>query len=241
MIAALSRFDFTLLDAARTLGCSFPAAIVRVMTPALAPAYLTAGLFAFLASMDNYPVSIFLTDARTKTLPIKMLQYIEESPDPSIAALSTLILIATLGAADDRRSRGRPASPGRTGGVADVTIALTPSSARDFLGYGRDKPAPRWPGGASVAVSVRRQFRGGRGIFDQRRRRPQRGDLRSRAPARGQARPLSRQPFRVWRARGLVARHGRARSARRQGDGQRLRPGGRAAADARARRDRARP
>ena len=61
-----------------------------------APAYLTAALFAFLASMDNYPVSIFVTDARTKTLPIKMLQYIEESPDPSIAALSTLILIATL-------------------------------------------------------------------------------------------------------------------------------------------------
>ncbi len=52
------------------------------MAPALAPAYLTSGLFAFLASMDNYPVSIFLTDARTKTLPIKMLQYIEESPGP---------------------------------------------------------------------------------------------------------------------------------------------------------------
>jgi putative spermidine/putrescine transport system permease protein len=96
MVAALSRFDFSLLDAARTLGCGFPAALVRVMAPALAPAYLTAGLFAFLASMDNYPVSIFLTDARTKTLPIKMLQYIEESPDPSIAALSTLILLATL-------------------------------------------------------------------------------------------------------------------------------------------------
>ena len=46
--------------------------------------------------MDNYPVSIFLTDARAKTLPIKMLQYIEESPDPSIAVLSTLIPIATL-------------------------------------------------------------------------------------------------------------------------------------------------
>ena len=96
MIAGLSRFDFTLIDAARTLGCSFPASIFRVMAPALAPAYLTSGLFAFLASMDNYPVSIFLTDARMKTLPIKMLQYIEESPDPSIAALSTLILLATL-------------------------------------------------------------------------------------------------------------------------------------------------
>jgi putative spermidine/putrescine transport system permease protein len=96
MIAGLSRFDFTLLDAARTLGCSFSASIYRVMVPALAPACLTASLFSFLASMDNYPVSIFLTDARSKTLPIKMLQYIEESPDPSIAALSTLILIATL-------------------------------------------------------------------------------------------------------------------------------------------------
>jgi len=78
------------------LGCGFASSIWRVMVPALAPAYLTAALFAFLASMDNYPVSIFLTDARAKTLPIKVLQYIEESPDPSIAALSTMILIATL-------------------------------------------------------------------------------------------------------------------------------------------------
>jgi putative spermidine/putrescine transport system permease protein len=96
MIAGLSRFDFTLIDAARTLGCSFMSSIWRVMVPALAPAYLIAALFSFLASMDNYPVSIFLTDARAKTLPVKMLQYIEESPDPSIAALSTLILVATL-------------------------------------------------------------------------------------------------------------------------------------------------
>ena len=96
MIAALARFDFALIDAARTLGCSFPAALLRVMVPTLAPAYVTAALFAFLASMDNYPVSIFLTDARAKTLPIKMLQYIEESPDPTLAALSTLILLATL-------------------------------------------------------------------------------------------------------------------------------------------------
>ncbi len=96
MVAGLSRFDFTLIDAARMLGCGFASSIWRVMVPALAPAYLTVALFALLASMDNYPVSIFLTDAGAKTLPIKMVQYIEESPDPSIAALSTMILIATL-------------------------------------------------------------------------------------------------------------------------------------------------
>jgi putative spermidine/putrescine transport system permease protein len=54
-------------------------------------------MFAFLASMDNYPISIFFADAWTKTLPIQMLQYVEESPDPIIAAISSgLILLAVL-------------------------------------------------------------------------------------------------------------------------------------------------
>jgi putative spermidine/putrescine transport system permease protein len=97
VVAALSLFDFTLIDAARTLGLSYPAALAKVLVPALAPAFLTSGLFAFLASMDNYPISIFFTDAWTKTLPIQMLQYVEERPDPTIAAISALlILLAAL-------------------------------------------------------------------------------------------------------------------------------------------------
>ncbi|WP_428666068.1 ABC transporter permease [Reyranella sp.] len=97
VLAALSLFDFSLIDAARTLGCSYPMAITRVLVPALGPAFLTSGMFAFLASMDNYPISIFFTDAWTKTLPIQMLQFVEENPDPTIAAISTgLVLLAIL-------------------------------------------------------------------------------------------------------------------------------------------------
>jgi putative spermidine/putrescine transport system permease protein len=95
--AALSLFDFTLIDAARTLGLTYPAALVRVLVPSLAPAFLTSGLFAFLASMDNYPISIFFTDAWTKTLPIQMLQVVEERPDPTIAAISALLILLALG------------------------------------------------------------------------------------------------------------------------------------------------
>lgn len=91
--AALALFDFTLIDAARTLGLSYGRAILKVLVPALAPAFLTSGMFAFLASMDNYPISIFFADAWTKTLPIQMLQYVEESPDPMIAAISTLLIL----------------------------------------------------------------------------------------------------------------------------------------------------
>jgi len=96
LLAAMASFDFSLVDAARTLGLSYPMAVLKVLTPNLAPAFLTSGLFAFLASMDNYPISIFLTDARNKTLPIKMLQYLEEQPDPSIAAMSTGLIALAL-------------------------------------------------------------------------------------------------------------------------------------------------
>ena len=46
MIAGLARFDFTLIEAARTLGCTYPGGVLRVMVPALAPSFLIAGLFA---------------------------------------------------------------------------------------------------------------------------------------------------------------------------------------------------
>lgn len=92
LTAGLTLFDFTLIDAARTLGLSYPAAVLKVMVPGLAPAFLTGALFGFLSSIDNYPISIFLTDVYHRTLPIELLQYIGESPDPTVAAVSTLII-----------------------------------------------------------------------------------------------------------------------------------------------------
>jgi len=96
VIGSLSLFDFTLIDAARTLGCSYVGAVRKVLIPNLAPAFMTSGMFAFLASMDNYPISIFFTDAWTKTLPIQMLQFVEERPDPTIAAISTCLIVLAV-------------------------------------------------------------------------------------------------------------------------------------------------
>jgi putative spermidine/putrescine transport system permease protein len=96
LYSALSLFDFSLIDAARTLGCSYPQAILRVLLPNLAPAFLTSGIFAFLASMDNYAISIFFANAWTKTLPIQMLQFVEERPDPTIAAISTCLMALSV-------------------------------------------------------------------------------------------------------------------------------------------------
>jgi putative spermidine/putrescine transport system permease protein len=96
VLASLALFDFAMIDAARTLGCSYPGALVRVLVPNIGPAFLSGGLFAFIMSFDNYAVSIFLPDVRTKTLPIQMLHYLGESPDPTLAAISTLLIALTV-------------------------------------------------------------------------------------------------------------------------------------------------
>ena len=96
VLASLSMFDFAMVDAARTLGCSCPLALWRVLVPNILPGFVSGALFAFIASFDNYPVSMFLVDVRTKTLPIQLLNYLEISPDPTLAAVSTLLIGLTV-------------------------------------------------------------------------------------------------------------------------------------------------
>ena len=61
---------------------------------------------AFVVSFDEFDVSFFLTRGNNMTLPIRMYLYMQELEDPSLAALSTLligvsimlvVLVASLG------------------------------------------------------------------------------------------------------------------------------------------------
>jgi putative spermidine/putrescine transport system permease protein len=96
VLASLSHFDFAMVDAARMLGYSYPRAIWKVLVPNILPGFVSGALFAFIASFDNYPVSIFLVDVRTKTLPIQLLNQLEMSPDPTVAAASALLILGTI-------------------------------------------------------------------------------------------------------------------------------------------------
>ena len=89
-------FDFTLIDAARTLGSSYSRSLWKVLLPNIMPGFISGALFAFIASFDNYPVSMFLVDVRTKTLPIQLLNQLETLPDPTVAAISSMLILATL-------------------------------------------------------------------------------------------------------------------------------------------------
>lgn len=96
ILASLTHFDFAMVDAARMLGYSYPRALWKVLVPNILPGFVSGALFAFIASFDNYPVSIFLVDVRTKTLPIQLLNQLEMSPDPTVAAASALLILGTI-------------------------------------------------------------------------------------------------------------------------------------------------
>jgi len=50
-------------------------------------------LLAFIVSFDQVESSIFLTRGENNTLPIEMFLYMEKWQDPTIAALSTLLIV----------------------------------------------------------------------------------------------------------------------------------------------------
>jgi putative spermidine/putrescine transport system permease protein len=96
LYAAFVLFDFTMIDAARSLGCSHAAALWRVLVPNVLPSFVTAGMFAFLASVDNYALALFLGDVRNVTLPIQILNYLDRASDPSVAAIASLMVVLTV-------------------------------------------------------------------------------------------------------------------------------------------------
>ena len=95
MLASLHGIDAELENAARVLGASGPVAFFTVTLPLARPGIAAGALFSFIVSFDNVPVSIFLLGASQVTLPVKIFSAIEYGVDPSIAAISTMLIVAT--------------------------------------------------------------------------------------------------------------------------------------------------
>lgn len=96
VLASLQLFDFNQLEAAGTLGARPAYAFRRVLIPQIMPGIVAGALFAFVTSFDNYAVTMFLVDARTLTLPIRIINYTETSPDPTISAIATLLFVMSV-------------------------------------------------------------------------------------------------------------------------------------------------
>jgi putative spermidine/putrescine transport system permease protein len=95
-MAALAQLDPGLLDVSHSLGAGGWYTFRRVTLPLIGRGVGAGAFLAFMASFDNVPVSLFLADERTEVLPIHLWQQIETNLDVRTAAVSGVIVLATL-------------------------------------------------------------------------------------------------------------------------------------------------
>jgi putative spermidine/putrescine transport system permease protein len=95
--ATLYGFDEALEYAAMSLGASRWGAFRQVTLPLIGPGVVAGALFAFVTSFDELIVALFVSGTTAVTLPRRMWEGIRFEIDPTIAAVST-ILIAFTGA-----------------------------------------------------------------------------------------------------------------------------------------------
>ncbi len=99
LTAALVRADVDTEAAARDLGAHPLRAFAAATLPQIRPALVATALFAFILSFDEVDASVFLLPIDRQTLPVWMYTYMQQYQDPTLAALSALLIGASLAVA----------------------------------------------------------------------------------------------------------------------------------------------
>jgi putative spermidine/putrescine transport system permease protein len=94
--ASLVTVDRNLELAAGSLGASPWVSFRRVTLPLIMPGVVAGLILSFLTSWDEVIVAILLASPRFATIPVELFGQIRQSPTPTAAALSTLLMVAGL-------------------------------------------------------------------------------------------------------------------------------------------------
>ena len=97
-LVALSRVDRKLDMAARALGATLSQSIMYIILPNTKFGIITAALMAFILSWEEITVTLFITSASVVTLPREMWNGMRDNVDPAIAAISSILIVFTIGA-----------------------------------------------------------------------------------------------------------------------------------------------
>ncbi len=83
-------------EAARTMGANWWQRYLLVLLPMCKSGIFAGAFFAFNISFDDAVVALFLRSPSVETLPLAIYGRLEFSPDPSVAAVSTLMVLVTV-------------------------------------------------------------------------------------------------------------------------------------------------
>ncbi len=91
----LQGMDRNLEEAAMILGADEITAFFRVTVPQLWPGIISGAMLAFTMSFDDYVITSFVAGTDAATLPMVVYTMVKKNIEPSINAISTIVLIAT--------------------------------------------------------------------------------------------------------------------------------------------------
>jgi putative spermidine/putrescine transport system permease protein len=95
-LAVLADFDRRIEEAAASLGATPLRIFFEVTLPLIRPGVIAGGIFAFIVSFDQFPISLFLVAPNGETLPIVMFNYMKFDLDGTIAAASMVSILLAL-------------------------------------------------------------------------------------------------------------------------------------------------
>jgi putative spermidine/putrescine transport system permease protein len=95
-LAVLHNFDRRIEEAAAVLGASPTRVFFEVTLPLIRPGVFAGGVFAFIVSFDQFPVSLFLVVPKGETLPVVLFNYMKFDLDGAIAAASMVSILLAL-------------------------------------------------------------------------------------------------------------------------------------------------
>lgn len=95
-LASLTAADPAIERAAVSLGASSWTLFRRVTLPVMIPGVAGGWIISFIQSFDEVTMTVFIASPSTTTLPVRMYHYIEESIDPLVASVSTVVIVLTF-------------------------------------------------------------------------------------------------------------------------------------------------
>ena len=97
MRAAIALVDPQFEEAARGLGASPLRAFALVTLPLITPALVISVFFAFIVSVNEFIMALFLATPRTQTLPTLIWPQVRYNLTPIVAAASGVTILITIG------------------------------------------------------------------------------------------------------------------------------------------------
>lgn len=96
VMARLSEFDFSIIEAARDLGAKEHQILTKIILPISRPGVAAGFLCAFTLSLEDFVVTQFVKGPNSETLPLYIFKVVKKNIPMEVSALSVFLVILTV-------------------------------------------------------------------------------------------------------------------------------------------------